>query len=272
MRQCIKKTSRILPALLFLLALCCLAVPQAEAAAKYKNQWVKSAKGIQYYNEKGKPVKAANGQKYTIVTIKNKKYAFNAKGYQVYGWRRINNKYYYFKFRYRSRGYMLTNAEMHGVKLRKSGSAIVSGSRVKQKLPLLCMYQEWTDQILANTPYGSSLDKLKVCFDYLRRLPYSTVRAFQNFDGRDLWDAEYVFKYRKFDCHRAAAALGYMAMAMGFTDVKVHDLKRAWHSTTQINGRYYDASLARHKLNSYDLFNMDSYYTWSIWLTTDLCK
>ena len=40
MKVFFRKINRALPALLFLLAFCWLIVPQAEAAPKYKNQWV----------------------------------------------------------------------------------------------------------------------------------------------------------------------------------------------------------------------------------------
>ena len=258
MRTLKRSLLTLFPVLLLLLV---LAVPVH--AEKLKSVWhTVSGKGITYYNENGKRVKAPKKNTYKIIEIKGKSYAFNYAGYQVHGWRKIGSEYYYFAHGTKSKGRMLTDKKINGIPLGKDGKAKLKTTRMKRKAALMANYSEWADEITKKIPLASRGKKLKKCYDYLRRLPYRYVGSFRKSDPNyDIWGAEYVYKKRSYDCHPIAAAFAYMANALGCGKCTVYKAQtgKYAHSFTSAGGKYYDVSLGRQNLNSYKLFGMKEY-------------
>lgn len=261
---------------MFLLTAAAPSVRAAEAAndtVPKKAGWYKTQNGYAYLQTNGKYVKASKAKKYKIVEIKGKSYAFNSSGIQVHGWRKINGKYYWFAYGTKGKGAMAKNTVVNNVRLTKTGAASAKTERAKKKVELMAKYSEWADQILKNKPYASKTQRLKTCFDYLRRLPYRYVSYFRGNKNNtkknkiydpdyDIWGAEYVLNYHRFDCHPIAAAFAYMANAVGYSDCVMYTIEWAnggTHSFSSAEGLYYDTSLARHKLGSYYYFAMKNY-------------
>lgn len=260
--------------ILLLLLLILMAVPARTVRAASETSedsevttgWVKTTRGYQYYDETGKLVKPGKNSKYKIFTVGTKSYAVNSKGYQVYGWRKIDGKYYYFNYRYGKKGYMLKDTTVNAITLKPKGTAKFNGKRYKRKARILAHFSEWMDEITEDIPLASRKEKLKASYDYLRRLRYKNVGKLRRNDpNRDLWCCEYVYSTHTFDCHTAAATFAYFALTLGYTDVKWHTM--IWnprignqHSFVQINGKYYDPSLGRHNLKSYKLYAMKKPY------------
>ena len=232
----------------------------SKAAQARANKWVKKKGGYVYFDSEGKRVRATKRQKYVIYEIKGKKYAFDTNGYQLLGWRKINKAYYYFNPVYGKKGRMLKSRIVNGFQLLDNGKAVVKTNRDKRKAQLMVDFRVWSEQIIGKHRYASKQEKLRIVYDYLRRLPYRNIGPFREHDKNwDLWGAEFVYRHRYFDCHPIASTFGYMARTLGYRYVKVCALEwggpTAWHSITIINGRYYDASLGRHDLSSYGYFN-----------------
>ena len=236
---------------------------KAETASEAR--WKKTSSGYQYLRANGKPYKASKG-KILLFTVKGKTYAVDDTGIQLHGWRECGGKYHYFSFGSGKKGYMLTDTKVDGIPLDADGRAKPSTARTKKQVVLMASYSRWADEITASKAGASKEEKLRIVFDYLRKLPYRYVSGYKKNDSDwDIWGAEYVYTHRSYDCHPIAAAFAYMAHAIGYQDIQVITLKY-WHSFTRIDGLYYDTSLARHDLNQkgdkyYRKFAMKNYYS-----------
>ena len=98
----------------------------------------------------------------------------------------------------------------------------------------------------------SKSQKLKKCFDWVMAFPYKRQRYFPR--GDKAWASLYAndhFVRKAGDCHADAAALGYLARAIGYTDVYVcldAPLSNAGHHAwTKIDGLNYDPLFAQAK-------------------------
>lgn len=93
--------------------------------------------------------------------------------------------------------------------------------------------------------------KLRVCFNWIKKAPYHIYHRFKNVRG---WSSDFANDHftRKFqgkrcsDCNADAAALGYFALAIGYKDVRVHINKKS-HGFTQIDGKFYDPYYAKRR-------------------------
>ena len=247
---------------------------KAERASEAR--WTKHESAYRYLQANGNPVKAAKNQ-IRLITLKGKTYAFNDAGYQIHGWRKIGGNYYYFSFGSGNNGYMLTDTNVDGIALAKSGIAKPSTTRKKKQIALMADFSEWADDITAADPGASRFEKLRVIYDYLRKLPYHYVSGYKKNDPDwDIWGADYVYNRRTYDCHPIAATFAYLAHAIGYQDIQIITLKY-WHSFTCVDGKYYDTSLGRHDLRlkgdkKYRKFAMNSYYTHSAKIIKDILK
>ena len=263
-------------AVVLLLLLSFIAPHPPVSAAPVKAGWKKKAGGFVFYNEKGKLVKATAKEKYKIIDHGKSRYAVNAKGFQVHGWRKIGKKYYYFRFGNGDGGRMVRGKTVQAVPIGKDGAAKLSSTRVKRKLALMAKFSEWADGITKKIPLASRKVKLKKIYDYLRRLPYRSVGSLRKSDPNwDIWGAEYVYKYRRFDCHTVAATFAYLANAIGCSNVTIYMAQtgRYQHGFTSVGNLYYDTSLGRNNKKSYKLFGMKRYwYTSFVKLKRNISK
>ena len=245
-----------------LLAVSREAFPVKAAGSFQKNGWERTEKGYLYYKD-GKKIKAGKTEKYRIEKIDGRKYAFNKKGIQVTGWRKISGAYYFFNVRQKGKGYMITDSTVNKIRLLKNGKARPGSSRDRKKLEVMVLCSEWADEILKENPLAGKNEKLKIIYDYLRRnLPYRSIGAYRGTEDPDwdLWAVKYVYNHKCYNCHPIAATFAYLANAIGMKKIYIYTLPY-WHSFTKINGKYYDVSLGRKNLNSYRRYGRKSYYS-----------
>ena len=187
-----------------------------------------------------------------------KVYFFDSKGIQRTGWRKVGSNYNFFNINTKANGYRKQNCTVNGIKLDANGNAVLSTARQKRKAADMVKVAEWVDKIV--TPGKSKSQHLKQVFDYLRKsVRYKYVGSWKGNkdDNYDLWDLEYVLKNKRADCHPYAATFAYMANALGYSNTNI--VSAITHSFVQIDGKYYDVSLARNNLKSYKLFGMKNY-------------
>lgn len=93
--------------------------------------------------------------------------------------------------------------------------------------------------------------KLRACYNWISKTSYHIYHRFKNVRG---WSSDFANDHfvRKFqgkrcsDCNADAAALGYLALAIGYKDVRVHINKKN-HGFTQIDGKFYDPYYAKRR-------------------------
>lgn len=109
------------------------------------------------------------------------------------------------------------------------------------------------------TPSMTKEQKLRACFNYLQTETYESNPRVPHYRGMD-WPVVYandIFLKGGGNCFSYAAAFGFMAKAIGYTDV--YGCHSGGHGWTEIGGLVYDAEWQRshHRYSYYGL----SYYT-----------
>ena len=209
-----------------------------------------------WYEKNGKWLYYSNGRK-----VRGKRkfgkhfYFFSEKGVQLTGWRLINGKYYYFRNRKGKKGYMLANQSVDEIPLDKNGSAKCRTKRQKRKVAVMAQYRLLVDRI--TRPEQSNWEKLRSCYDYLRN-----ERAYihgPDFSIRDRnWDltyAEEALDETRHDCYPSAAAMAYMALAIGYQNVEIRiNSKHGW---AEVKGMVLDVPFGRaYDANGYGFFGI----------------
>lgn len=250
----------------------------AVAAATLNDGWVTKS-GKTYYYKAGKKL---TGKK----KIEGAYYYFDKKGAMQKGLKKIGKRYYYFasngvmqtgllkvgkNYRFfASNGVMKTSNVKSGkvtyyisskglVEACKRGSSLYKPTGVKMASYQAKEYNALLTarKVLASitSPSMSKSQKLRRCFNWVMEGYYHQYREYSNYAG---WAADFAndhFKrkyngYRMGCCVSDAAALGYLALAIGYTDVSVgvdSITGTGGHSCTKINGRYYDPLFAEAK-------------------------
>ena len=250
----------------------------AVAAASLSDGWV-AKNGKTYYYKAGKKL---TGKK----KIEGASYYFDRTGAMQKGLRKIGKSTYYFarngvmqtgllkvgkNYRFFAQsGAMKTGTVRSGkityyispegiVEACKRGSALYRPTGVKMPAYQAKEYKALlaARKVLASitTPGMSKSQKLRRCFNWVMDGYYHQYRTFSNYAG---WAADFANDHftRKYNGYRMgccvsdAAALGYLALAIGYTDVSVGvDSKTGTggHSTAKINGCYYDPLFAEAK-------------------------
>ena len=211
-----------------------------------KSTWVKKDGCWYFYNRKGKKLKG-------LQKIGKKYYYFDSKGVQLTGWRKIEGSYYFFRIKSGRKGWMVTGDTVNGIHLRKDGTAKVGKKSKKRKAELLVNYQLWAEEL--TEPGMSKTEKLRVCFDHLRRdLRYlGSIHLDIRKRDFDVEGAEFIYETQRFfECHTIACAFAYLANAIGYRKVQI--CAHSGHGWTEINGIIYDTSLARHNKEGYRYF------------------
>lgn len=219
--------SSILVLLFFTMFL--IAVP-AEAAPKYKSEWVTRNGYNYYYNYKG--VKLTGKR-----AIKGRYYYFDSKGRQKTGWLKIGNDYYFFRKDAKKLGYMFKSRYVDGIYLRATGKAVVNASNTR-KMRLLITANVLAYKITNETM--TKTQKLRACFNYTRdHFQYASRRSFTPHQGWELTFAEdMLINGGRGNCFAYAAAFAFLANAIGYRDVKV--VSSGGHGWAEINGLVYD--------------------------------
>lgn len=217
----------------------------AASASKAKAGWV-IKDGKYLYYRKGKKLRG-------LAKIGNRTYDFNEHGIQLTGWRQIGKSVYYFRIENGKKGYMITNAVVNGIRLKKNGKAAIKTEKDKRKVRLLVNYQLWAQKLTKR--WMTKEQKLRTCFDYLRRqLRYRGSISLDIFkEDFDIEGAEFIYENGQFfECHTIACAFAYLANALGYSHVQI--CAHSGHGWTEIGGVIYDTSLARHNPYGYRYF------------------
>lgn len=204
------------------------------SAAKYKSQW-RNVKGKYYYwNDQGVKVKG-------LQMIGGKYYYFDSRCVQRTGWRKVKGDYYYFQKSNGKKGYMRTSTTIDGVKLKKNGKATLT-KRSRRKLAIMVKCSSVIDSL--TNANQTKAQKLKIAFEYAKN-HYGAVNigGFKSGGDWDMYYAERMLNYGRGDCYCYGAIFGYLANAVGYSNVKV--ASSGGHGWTEIGGRFYDPNWAR---------------------------
>ena len=228
-------------ALAALLAACALTALTAADSA-----WAATAKGWQ--TEQGHKVYYKGGEKLTgMQKIGKNYYYFNAKGVMKTGTVKADGTTYYMgdsgKMEAYAKGstfYKPTGEKMKSYQAKEYRTYL----RAKEKVA------EITKKSMSKS------QKLLACFKWVQKGYYHQYRKFRNYEG---WAADFANDHflktwkglRHGCCNSDAAAFGYLALAIGYTDVDVGVDSQpgtiAGHGCTKINGKYYDPLFAEAK-------------------------
>ncbi len=199
-----------------------------------KNVWVEK-KG--YYFYKGEDGALVTG----LNEIDGKKCLFDDNGFQLHGWRKVDDKFYHFRYANEAEGYADADTTINGIRIDENGEAIVDSDAVRAKAETMACYSEWADEFIR--PSMTWRQKLYACLFELRKFPYRAegedVLSIDNWDvicARELYLRK--DKERYANCYRFAAGFAYMANAIGYENIKTCAM---WgHGWTMINGNIFD--------------------------------
>jgi hypothetical protein len=221
-------------------------------------KYTKTASVSVTYENKSTTYYVKNGKLRNGWETKNKKKYYYADGKLITGWYKISGKTYYFTKSGSNKGAMYTNRI---VGTSKENAYYVDESGVKVTSDEI---QNAVNFVNAYTKSGwSRSKKLKTCFDTLWK-NYSYQRFYEtptasSFSGY----ATYMFKNRKGNCYRYAAAFACIAKVLGYeTRVAVGQISSVYGGMTphgwtevKIDGTWYmcDANMQRNhpKISSY---------------------
>ena len=218
-----------------------------QTASKEINKWVKSNGRYYYYNSKGQMLTG-------IRKIKGKKYYFDSEGRQRTGWINHNGRYYFFKIANGSKGSMVTNRVVNGIKLNSLGRAIYD-SRGKSKLVVMVKANE---ELFAQTNADMKMStKRWVMFEYTKN--HYTVSSMPEYGDYYDWDIAYAdfMLFRGYgDCYAFAAVYGYFLNAIGYADPLV--VASGGHAWAEVKGYFFDPNWAT-VIGSYMCYCVPSY-------------
>ena len=196
-------------------------------------------------------------------TVGSAKYYFGSNGKAVTGLKKIGTTWYYFK----ASGVMATgdvtvNNVTYYLNKKDQVEAYKKGSTYYKPSGTKMTSMERDDYVTLRraravvrkitTSSMTKSQKLKKCFDWVMAFPYKRHRYFPttNLAWASLYANDH-FVRKSGDCHADAAALAYLARALGYTDVYVClDAKLSnpgHHAWTKINGLNYDPLFAQAK-------------------------
>lgn len=181
-------------------------------------------------------------QKGGLKTIGGKTYLFDKKGRQLTGWHKVGKAYRFFTVASKAKGAMVSGKVVNGIKLDKSGRAILN-SETRAELKVLVSATDFVEQHTKAT--WSQQKKLRACFNLLRD-KYSE-RTFRSFSAKSGWNRSFaldIFTKKSGNCHSYAAAFAYIANAIGCKTCKV--VSSGGHSWAEVNGKVYDPEWAKH--------------------------
>lgn len=165
-----------------------------------------------------------------------------------YGWVKDGKKYYYYD---RSSGKQKKNKKVDGIKLNKDGSAKYTKYNYR-KIKTMIEARKLVNKLTKKS--DSKQTKLKKVFTYMKMVRYNKHHDFSKLKKKSDWEIIYandIFYKGDGCCIAQSSALAFMAHECGYKTVYLcHDGDHAW---VEINGRVYDALLARIK-------NHNSYY------------
>ena len=255
-----RKTGYLL--LLLLLAVVLPASAVFAASAKKKAVWVQKNGQYSYYGRKGDLFKGLH-------TIGGRQYYFDSKGRQQTGWIKINGSYYFFKQSPKKDGCMAKNTRVNGIRLNKSGKAVLTNAN---KDYVACLARA-NQRVLAITNLGMSKSrKLRACYDWASACRFAVTEKFRT-TGR--WDVTrkkwvkdrnviYPVNYanmrfvslKTYNCYAENCGFAMLAVALGYKNVYAYG--SIGHGWAVIGGRYYDPQqgVARGDMDRY--YSMDT--------------
>lgn len=217
--------------------------------AKKANKWVKNKKGFYtYYDSQGKKCTG-------LTTIKGKNYYFDQKGIQRCGWQQIDNGYYYFRIASGSKAYMMTNTTMNGIRLGKTGKAVLNTSARRQKIKLLWRAQQLSQEIITDNTMTKN-QKLKALYDWTQKdsnIRKTNIGSFKSAKANwDIYYAGLVLNASRLpargDCYTYASVFGYLANTVGY---EATVCSSGHHGFVMINQKFYDPSWQKSMPNSF---------------------
>ncbi|MBO4864652.1 MAG: hypothetical protein J5517_09805 [Eubacterium sp.] len=246
-KHSIIKMVRILMLAVVFISICFFGLGiSAQAKSKDKTPkpgWYMNKKGrVFYYNDKGKMLKKKKEYK-----IGKKYYYFDKNGMQRVGWIKYKGYYHYYNIAPKSKGYMVTNKTINGIKIDKKGRAVTN----KNKAKILAKANE-TAFYITNFKMSQN-QKNKACFMYIRdKTNWRNLTSFRS-DLSD-WDqyyATYAIFRRYGDCYTGGCGFAYMAAAVGSKNV--YAASSGGHGWAIIDGYFYDPnwSWAMNNVNDY---------------------
>ncbi len=171
-----------------------------------------------------------------------------------YGWHKLGNNYYFFD---RATGSLCKGTSVNGIALDDTGAAIMT-DYAAQKIPVMIRAREIVEQI--TSPSDSFAVKKRKCYNYVADMPYLLkMYPVKNFTEKyACLDAVYANNLLNAygdqnrcggECVAEAAALGYLYLELGMTDIVLRsDTAHGWISA---GGRYFDPLFTEAKGESY---------------------
>lgn len=216
--------------------------------------------GLSGYGQVGSGSALSSNSAKTGWVVKGKHKYYYRHGMKLIGKQQIGKNYYFFDSAGRMRTgkttlqgityYLSQNGKMEayakkGVFYKPTGKKMSLDEKKDYKAQLKA--RSIVDRL--TTSRMSKSQKLRACYNWIAKTPYHIYHRFKNV--RD-WSSDFANDHfiRKFqgrrcsDCNADAAAFGYLALAIGYKDVRVHINKKR-HGFTQIDGRFYDPYCAK---------------------------
>ncbi|MBQ1490793.1 MAG: hypothetical protein IIZ39_02435 [Blautia sp.] len=202
--------------------------------AQAKNQWVTRSEGDMYL-KKGKAVTG-------VVKIGKKTYYFDPEGIQRTGWRKIHNKYYFYKQGRKKKGYLLTNRRIDGIWVGKDGKADASSASARRKLSLMVQCQKVVEQVTQVSQ--SKASKRETLFRFMmnnykgQAIPSLEARA-----DLDVAYAQFLISNQVGDCYAFGSLYAYFLNAIGYDNPLF--VCSGGHGWAEEGSRIYDPHWAR---------------------------
>ncbi len=226
-------------AVLLLLAVGMLVFPaRAQAGSKPKPkdkyEWV-YRNGCDQYLKNGKPMTG-------VVQIGKRTYYFDPNGNQRTGWRKIHNKYYFYRQKRQKKGYLLTDIVVDGIKISSDGSVLNPDAAEVKKLELMVECQKKVDSL--TTAAQSKYTKRNILFDYM--MNHYHEQAIPSLESRHDLDVAYAWfmiTQERGDCYAYAALFTYLLNAASFKNPLF--IASGGHAWSELNNYVYDPEWAR---------------------------
>lgn len=168
--------------------------------------------------EKGK-VFDENGDLYTGWYIKNRHKYYAESGRRVRGWKKIGKQYYYFAADYAMAKNKIVGSKSKGYYYVDKSGARVTANEIKMTV----------DFVMKNSnPASRQRNRLKQCFDALRKYPYVGKSDTPPGASQLPSYARYMFTRQCGDCYYYGITMAYIARVLGYDSRAAMGAVTAW--------------------------------------------
>ena len=232
LRTSVKHGKREKHLLFFLLVLSLVFV--CPVLTQAKNKWV-SKSGGDMYTKNGKAVTG-------VVKIGKKTYYFDPQGIQRTGWRKIHNKYYFYKQGRKSKGYLVTNKTIDGIRVDQNGKADASSEAARRKLSLMVQCQKIVEQLTKVTQ--SKALKREILFRFMMNdYKAQAIPSMESRPDLDVAYAQFLMTNRVGDCYAFRALYAYYLNAIGYSNPLF--VNSGGHGWAEVGNYVFDPHWAR---------------------------